>query len=136
AVRLREIQDSIVTFIPVFQGPPNLGPGGPWFQAKKSVREVVADIIVLRREIVRLWFSLLADELSLPGALVHVMRNRSHVIEELGIHRPPLVFAPDFRTDQRGSTFGHGLLQGKPLVTGHRVAEAFIRSPVFVSGRG
>ena len=95
AIGSRKIEDPVVTFVPVFDASPDLLSGGSGFQAHERVGEVVADVVVLWREVVRLGFPFLSHELGLFGALVHVVRNGAHVVEELRVHGPLAVLAPD-----------------------------------------
>jgi hypothetical protein len=90
---------------------------------------------VLGREIIGLRFAFLADEFRLFGALMHVMRDGPHVIEELRVDRPPPILAPHPAPDQGRAAIGHGLLQRESLLVDHAVTEAFVRCPVFVGGR-
>ena len=66
---------------------------------------------------------------------MHVVRDRPHVIEELRVNRPFLVFVPDRLADQRRAAFGDGLLQGEAMPSNDDVAQALVRRAVFV-GRG
>ncbi len=88
AVGLGEVEDAVVAFVPVLDALADLGLGGAGFEAEEGVGEVVADVVVLRREVVGLGLAFLADELGLLGALVHVQGDRPHVVEELRIDRP------------------------------------------------
>ena len=45
------------------------------FEPKEGMGEVVPDVVVLGREMVRLGFTLLADEFGLGGALVEMQRD-------------------------------------------------------------
>ena len=54
----------------------------------KVYGKVVFDLVVLRRKVIRLGFALAADQLRLRVGLMHVMRNRPHVVEELAEHVP------------------------------------------------
>jgi hypothetical protein len=71
--------------------------------------------------------------------LVHVVRDRSHVVEELRVHRPLLVLRPDGISDERRTAFRHRLLQGKALVADDTVTQSLVRRAVFIrrgSGAG
>src|SRR3954468_21238064 len=89
---------------------------------------------MLWREIVRFGFSFLPYQFGLLLVLVHVVRNRSHVVEELRIHRPLSVFLPDLIADEHSSSFSDRLLQGEPLIFYHRVAQSLIESAILVGG--
>src|SRR5437016_12469673 len=83
AVGLAEIEDAIVSFIPALQAAANIGLGCARLQAEKSVGEVVADRIELRREIIRLRFSLLTHERRLSVILMHVKIGRASCRERV-----------------------------------------------------
>jgi len=108
----------------------------PGFEAEEGVGEVVADVVVLRREIVGLGLAFLADELGLLGALVHVQGDGAHVIEELRIDRPLAILLPDGLADDGGAALGNGLAQGEALVAGDAIAQAFVGDAAFVGGLG
>ena len=95
-------------------------------QAHERVREVVADVVELRREVVRLGLAFLADELGLLGVLVHVVRDRPHVVEELRVDRPLLVLLPDVVADDLRPEFGHGVAQQELVLAGDDVAQPFV----------
>ena len=101
AIGLREVEDAVVALVPILEALADLRLGGAGFEAHEGVGEIVADVVVLRREVVRLGLALLADQLRLCRALVHVVRNRPHVVEELRVDRPLLVFLPDRLADER-----------------------------------
>ena len=61
AISFRQVEDAIVSFIPILQAFAHLGFGRARFEAEKCVRKIVADIIMLRREIIALRFAFLAD---------------------------------------------------------------------------
>jgi hypothetical protein len=134
AVGAREIEDAVVAFVPVFEAAPDLGFGGAGFEAHEGVGEIVADVVVLRRKVIGLGFAFLADEFGLFGILMHVVRNGSHVIEELGIDGPLFVFLPNFLADDGCAAFSNRLAQGEALFAGNDVAEAFVGRAVFVGG--
>ena len=96
-----KIKDAVVAFIPVLKAPPNLPFGCAWFETEERVRKVVADIVVLRRVIIGLRLPLQANQFGLFGILMHVVRNGSHVVEELRIDRPLFVFVPNFFADEQ-----------------------------------
>src|SRR5205823_3108231 len=87
-------------------------------------------------KIVGFGFAFLTHEPGLPGALMHVVWDRTHVVEEFGIDRPFLVFVPDFAADKSCAAFGNGLLQRKALLAGNDIAQPFVRRAIFVGGRG
>src|SRR5204862_5848436 len=75
AICLREIEDAVIALVPILEAFADLRPRGAGFEAEKSVGKVIADVVVLRREIIRFRFAFLAYEFRLPGVLVHVMRD-------------------------------------------------------------
>ena len=83
AVGFGEIEDTIVALVPILEALAHLCLGGAGLEAHESVREVVANVVVLRREIVALRFAFLLHQFGLFGVLVHVMRDGAHVVEEL-----------------------------------------------------
>jgi hypothetical protein len=99
-VGLREVQDAVVALVPIRQAGADLVLGGARLESEEGVGKVVAHIVVLGREVVGLRFAFLADEFRLFGALVHVMRDGPHVVEELRVDRPPPILAPDPAPDQ------------------------------------
>src|ERR1041384_5667001 len=68
---------------------------GPRLEGEERVREVVAGVVELRREVVALGLALLADFFRLLIVLVHVAGDRAEVVEELRVDRPALVLRPD-----------------------------------------
>ena len=65
---------------------------------------------------------------------MHVVRDRAHVVEELRVDRPLLVFLPDRFADERAAAFGDGLLEREAVLADDDVAEAFVGRAVFVGG--
>ena len=111
AIGLGEIEDAVVALVPVFEALADLRLGRAGLEAHEGVGEIVADVVVLRREVIGLRLAFLADELRLLGALVHVMRNRPHVVEELRVDRPLAVLLPDRLADERRAAVGDRLPQ-------------------------
>ncbi len=130
----REIEDSVVALVPVFDAAPDLFPCGPGFEAHERVGKIIADVVVLRREVVRLGFTFLPHEFCLFGILVHVVGDGAHVVEELRVHRPLVVLAPDGVPDEICATFGNGLLQGKSVSPDNDVRQSLIGRTVIVGG--
>jgi hypothetical protein len=129
-----ESEDAVVAFVPVLKAAADLGFGRAGFEAHEGVGEIVADIVVLWREVVGFGFAFLADELGLFGILMHVVRDGSHVIEKLGIDRPLLVFLPNLFADDGCAAFGDRLAQGESLFASDDVTEAFVGRAIFVGG--
>ena len=135
-VGLGEGEDLIVSLIPVGDALANLSLRRAGFEAHERVREIVADVVMLRREVVGLRLAFETEQFGLLGVLVHVVRNRTHVVEELGVDGPLLVLAPNLRTDERSATFLDGLLERETGVADHDVGEAFVGGAVVVGGLG
>ena len=136
AVSLGKIEDAVVALVPIADALLDLLLRRAGLEAHEGIGEIVADGIVLRREVVGLGFAFLADQLRLRGALVHVVRDRPHVIEELRVDGPLFVFFPDRGTDECGAGVGHGLLKRKLFVADHAPAEAFVPGATLVGRHG
>ena len=136
AIGLGEVEDAVVALVPILDALADLGFGGAGFEAEEGVGEIVADVVVLRREVVGLRFAFLADELGLLGALVHVQGNRPHVVEELRIHRPLAILLPDGLADDGGAAIRDRLAQREPLFADDAVAEALVGHATLVGGLG
>ncbi len=91
-------------------------------------------LIVLRREVVALGLAFLSDQRRLLARLVHVVRDRAHVVEELRVDRPLLVLAPDGVADDVAAQFRHGVCEREALAGMNDVAEPFIGRAVVVGG--
>ncbi len=126
AIRAGEIENSIIALIPVFQTATHLRFGGAGLESHEGIGKIVADIVMLRGKVVRFGFAFLADEFGLFGILMHVMWNRTHVIEKLRIDGPFFILRPNFLSNQSGAAFSHGLLQGEPMPAGYDIAEPFV----------
>ena len=135
-VGLGEGEDLVVTLVPVGDALADLGLGRAGLEAHERVREIVADVVVLGREVVGLRLAFETEQLGLLGVLVHVVRDRTHVVEELGVDGPLLVLAPDLGTDERGAAFLDGLLQREAGVADDDVGQAFVGGAVVVGGFG
>src|SRR5204863_1597031 len=83
AERPRQTQDAVIASAPVLQASPHLGLGGSRLETHEGEREGIEDLVVLRREVVRLRLAAAADQRRLFLTLVHVVRNRAEVVEEL-----------------------------------------------------
>ena len=62
--------------------------------------KLLSSLVVLRRKVVRLGLAAAADPLGVLVALVHVMRNRPHVVEELA-EQVPAAFALHHRRSEQ-----------------------------------
>ena len=81
-------QDSVVALVPVLETSPHVVLGGAGLEAHEGVWEIIFGQIVLRREVVSFRLAALAHQLSLSVALVHVMRDGPHVVEEFAEQIP------------------------------------------------
>jgi hypothetical protein len=136
AVGFREIEDAVVALVPILKALAHLRLGGAGFKAHEGVREVVADVVVLRREVIALGLAFLADELGLLLRLMHVVRNRPHVVEELRVNRPARILLPNVFAHERCAAIGDSLAQREALSAHDAVAQAFVRHAAFVGGFG
>jgi hypothetical protein len=98
------------------------------------VGEVVPDGVELGREVIAFGLPLLADQGRLILVMVHVMGNRSHIVEELGVDGPALVLVPHFLPDEAGAFGHHRFQQGEAFAIVDHVAEAFVVRAVVVAG--
>ena len=113
AVGLGEIEDAVVALVPVLEALADLRLGGAGFEAEEGVGEVVADVVVLRREVVALGLALLADE---RGLLVRsgACGGGSGPCCRRTSSRPASgCTSPDGLADDLGAALGDGLAQGE-----------------------
>lgn len=104
-VGLRQLQELVIAFVPVGNAIVDLLTGCSGFEPHEGIRKIVPHIVVLGREIVGFRLSLLTDQGRLLGILMHVMGNRSHVIEEFRIDRPLAILTPDRPADNIRAAF-------------------------------
>ena len=71
----------------------------------------------------------------LLGALVHVVGNRSHIVEKLRVNRPFVVLIPNSFSDQKRTTLGHGVLKSELMFARNHIGEPFVMSAVVIGGR-
>jgi len=100
------------------------------------VWEIVANVVLLRREVVALGLAFLPDQFRLLVGLVHVMGNRPHVVEELRIDRPATVLLPDVFPHNRSPTVLDRLAQGEAFLAHHAVAQSLVGNAPLVGGLG
>ena len=131
-----EFEDFVVAFVPVGDAVVDLLAGGAGFEAHEGVGEVVADVVVLGGEVVGFGFAFLVDEGGLFGALVHVVGDGTHVVEEFGVDGPFSVFVPDGGADDAGAAGVDGVTEGEAFVSDDDVGEAFVGVAAFVGGFG
>ena len=92
----------------------DVGLRGARLEAHERVGEVVEGLVVLRREVVGLGLALAAEQLRLLVALVHVMRNRAEVVEELAEQVPALLALHDVLAEQQVAGLVDRVLQQEP----------------------
>src|SRR5262249_16964658 len=120
-------KNSVVPFVPIFQTSPYLRLGRAGLEPKEGIGKIVSDIIVLWWKIITFRFSFLSYQFRLLLVLVHVMGDRTHVIEKLGIDRPPAVLVPDSFSDQRRAAVFHRFAQRESLPIHHTITQPLIR---------
>ena len=126
AIRFRMVQDAVVALVPALQASPHIVRRGARLQAHERVWKIVVLEVVLRREIVGFRLALLPD---LPGMLfhlVHVVRNRSQVIEELAEHVPAAVPRHHFGAQDLVAQLRDGVAQQHALAVDRDIAEALV----------
>jgi len=87
AVGLGEVKDAVIALVPVLDALADLSLGGAGFEAEEGVGEVVADVVMLRREVVGLGLPSWPTSFACL-ALWCMWRGWAHVVEELRIDRP------------------------------------------------
>ena len=132
AVGFREIEDAVIAVVPAVEAIDDVLLGGAGFQTHERVREVVADLVHLRREVVRLGLAFLSDEGRLLGVLMHVMRDRAHVVEELRVDGPLAVLVPDGIADDLALEFVDCISQQELLAASDDVGQTFIPVAIVV----
>ena len=131
-IGLGKLEDLVVTLVPVGDALTHLCLGRARLKTHESVGEIIPDVIVLRGEVIRFRFTFEPEQLRLFGVLVHVVRDRTHVVEKLGVDGPLLIFLPDGGANKFGAEFGDGLLQREAHVVDDDVRETFVRRPIIV----
>ena len=126
----------VVALIPVFQALANVRLGRTRLQPHERVGEVVVAIVVLRAKVVALGLAFLPDEGRILGRLMEVVRDRAHVVKELGIDGPPLVLVPQRRSDDSTGSLGDRILQQELLAVMDDEALPFMPDAVLVRGVG
>ena len=125
--RARMIENAVVTFVPVFQAADDIVFRRARLESKKCVWKIVLHDVVLRGKVIRLRFAFLAD---LPGellALMHVMRNRSEIVEEFAEDVPSAFARHHIGSEQIISGSVHGVFQQEFLsIVEMHVTQAFI----------
>ena len=132
----RQVENAVVAAIPILEAPAQLILRRARLESHEGVREVVVDVVVLGREVVALGLSFLAHECGVFLRLVHVVRDRSHVVEEFRVDRPSVIFAKDGRADEFVSLFGDGVLEEEFFSFEEAETEPFVPNASFVGGFG
>ena len=135
-VCLGNIKDAVVARVPMFKAAAHIFLGGSRYEPHESVREIVANGVVLRRKVVRLGLAFASNQRGLSIILMHVVRNRPHVVKELRVHGPLGIFLPQALADQFRARLTHRLPQRESLVANHAVRKAFIRRAIIVCSFG
>ncbi len=100
-----EKEDAVVALVPVLETAPHIGLGRSRLEPHERVRKMVFELVVLRRKVIRLGLAAAADARGILVALVHVMRNRAQVVEELAEQVPAAIARHDRRSDQQIAGF-------------------------------
>ena len=127
-----EVEDSVVAFVPIFQTTANIFRLRARFEPHERISKVVVDVVQLWREIITFRLPFLADQRRVFETLVHVVRNRPHVVKELGIDRPAVVLVENRFADDVAAAFGDSILQQKLLPFEQTEAEPFVPHSAFV----
>jgi hypothetical protein len=90
AVRTRQIGDPVVSLVPVLEAATDVVFRRSGLESHERIWVVVVGRIVLRWKVVRLGFPAATHALGVLVALVHVMRDRTEVVEELAEQVPTL----------------------------------------------
>src|SRR5690606_25771398 len=86
--------DLIITFGEIYQTFPDLIFCSSRGNTEKCVWEISPVVVDLRWKIIRFRLSFLTDESCVFIVVMNMMRQRTHVVKKLGIHRPAFVFVP------------------------------------------
>ena len=124
---LGEKRDAVVAAAPALEARAHLRLRRARREPHERVREIVVSLVVLRRKVVGLRLAAPADQLRLCLALVHVVRDRAHVVEELAEQVPALLALHDGRPEQRIAGLVHRVLEEEAAsVVEPYVAQAFV----------
>ena len=89
-------QDAVVALVPALKATLDVCLGGARFKPHVGVRKVVVQLVVLRWKVISLRLALVPDELREGVALVHMVRDGTHVVEELAQQVPAAFALEDF----------------------------------------
>ena len=121
-------KNSVVSAVPVLKAAVDIFFCGSGLEAHVGVGKVIAELVVLRREVVGFGLALLSDQLGELVALMHVMRNRAHVVEELAEQVPAAFALHDIGAEQKiAGAFDCIFQQEFAARVGMNIAEAFVR---------
>ena len=90
------------------------------------MRKGIVDRVVLRREIIAFRFAFLTHKACVIRILVHVERDRTHIVEELGIDRPAPIGLPQTWSDQGFPARGDGIAKREAVCAIDDIAEPFV----------
>ena len=135
-VGLGQVEDAVVALVPPLQAAAELFLLRPRLEPEESVREVVARPVELGREVVALGLPFPAELGGLLLVLVHVVRDRAQVVEELAVDGPLLVGVPEPGPDHLGSVEADGVAEGEFLAAVNDVAQTLVRGCALVGRRG
>ena len=135
-VGLGEVDDPVVAAVPVLEAAADVVLRGARLQPHEGVGEVVVAVVVLRRKVVALRLAFLADELGVVERLVHVVRDRPHVVEELRVDGPLLVAIPDRLPDKLRAPLAHRVAEHESLAAEHAPGEPLVGHAALVGGFG
>ena len=123
----REIQNAVITLVPVCETPPHVVFGGARLESHEGVGKVIVDLVVLRRKVIRFGLALLPDQRREVVALVHVMRNRAEIVEELAQQIPAAFALHHRRANQEISGFVDKRFQQNAFaIAGAHVAQPLV----------
>src|SRR5579883_2013362 len=99
-VCLGVIQDPVIPLVPALEAAPHVFFGRAWFQPHEGIRKIVLLEVILRWKIVSLGFGLASDPEGMLLPLVHVVGDRSLVVEKFA-QDVPAAFASHYTASQQ-----------------------------------
>src|SRR5260221_6449018 len=69
------------------------------------------------------------------GGLMHVMRDRTHIIEKFRVHRPAMIFSPDRFPDKLRAKFLDAGSKSETIIFKYAVAQTLVWRSIFISCR-
>jgi hypothetical protein len=134
-IGLRDVGELVVPARVVRQALPKLGLGGAGEQAEERVGKVTAVVVQLLGKVVGLGLPELAHQRCVLVAVVDVVGQGSLVVEELAVHRPSRVLAPDPLPDDLTLELLDGLAE-EELLLARTVAQNDRAQPLVLRGEG